>query len=98
MASHGTVLSLVLIFGTISRLAIKLYFNLQQSGPVLDKIAEFTYFYVVEYLLFYIPHHLISLSFELSALSYKRQFDSGGETASTGTKKLELHTERPVSS
>ena len=48
-------------------------------------------------LLFHIPHHHIlrSSGFELSALSFELQtkFAIGGETASTGTKKLWLHTE-----
>ncbi len=68
-----------------------------KAVPVLDKITEITYFYV-KYLLFYIPHLLYAVSHTLSAMSSKRQLGFGGETASTGIKKLELHTERPVSS
>jgi hypothetical protein len=64
----------------------------------LDKTAEITYFLSAN-LFFSIPLNLLwTLSYELSALSSKRQFGYGGETASTGIKKLELHTERPVSS
>jgi hypothetical protein len=41
----------------------------------------------------FLPQHSIP---SLSALSF--QLTYGGETASTGTKKLRLHTEHPASS
>ena len=67
-------------------------------SSLLDKTSEITYLLGAK-LIFYIPLTLLwGLSYELSALNSKRQFGFGGETASTGIKKLELHTERPVSS
>ncbi len=69
----------------------------KRAVPVLDKITEITYFYNI-YLLFFIPHLTIS-DFGFWNSDFSAQSGTyGGETASTGTKKLELHTERPVSS
>ena len=61
----------------------------------IDKLAVFAYF-LDTYPLFYIPHPIIS-DFEIRVSNF-RFIRYGGETASTGIKKLELHTERPVSS
>jgi hypothetical protein len=61
----------------------------------LDKPSVFAYF-LKAIPLFYIPHLIIS-DFEVRASDF-RFIRFGGETASTGIKKLELHTERPVSS
>jgi len=57
---------------------------------LLDKMAEITYFLDAK-LFFYISLLTIS-DFPAESGAY------GGEMASTGTKKLRLHTERPVSS
>jgi hypothetical protein len=61
----------------------------------IDKLAVFTYL-LDTHPLFYIPHLIIS-DFEIRASDF-RFIRFGGETASTGIKKLELHTEHPVSS
>jgi hypothetical protein len=63
----------------------------------IDKLAVFTYF-LITHPLFYIPHLMIS-DFEIRVSNFPAESGvNGGETASTGIKKLELHTERPVSS
>jgi hypothetical protein len=63
----------------------------------IDKLAVFTYF-LSTHPLFYIPHPMIS-DFEIRASDFPAESGIyGGETASTGIKKLELHTEHPVSS
>ena len=61
---------------------------------VLDKLFEITYLITNTALL----HTPPSTRCEPYAMGSKRQLGFGGETASTGIKKLELHTERPVSS
>jgi len=60
---------------------------------ILDKRHELAYFRAT----FVLSHNPFSthLDFELWAVSFELQtkFVFGGETASTGTKKLRLHTE-----
>jgi hypothetical protein len=58
-------------------------------------MTEITYFLDIK-LLFYIP--LLTISDLGIRISLLKAGPFGGETASTGIKKLELHTERPVSS
>ncbi len=60
-------------------------------------MAEITYFLGAK-LLFDIPHLTIS-DFGIRISDFPAESGAfGGETASTGIKKLKLHTERPVSS
>ena len=64
---------------------------------LLDKMAEITYFLDAK-LFFYISLLTIS-DFGIRNSDFPAESGAyGGEMASTGTKKLRLHTERPVSS
>jgi hypothetical protein len=64
---------------------------------VLDKLAEITYFLNTT-LFFSIPLLIIS-DFGIRISDFPAESRAfGGEMASTGIKKLELHTERPVRS